>query len=75
MTIHLSKLLKMIKSEAEAVSAQMAALEKEGSAISVTSMIQLQLIMNKFSQITDLGSTTVTLFNQSFRNMISNVLR
>ena len=75
MTIHLSKLLQMIQKEASAVSTKMASLQKQGTSISVVGMISLQLTMNKFSQIADLGSTTVTLFNQSFRNMVSNVLR
>lgn len=75
MTVDLNKLIGMIQKEAKAVSEKMASMAKMGSSISVTAMISLQLTMNKFSQIADLGSTTVSLFNQSFRNMISNVLR
>lgn len=75
MTIHLQKLLEMIGREAKAVSDKMQCLACAGTSISVVGMISMQLTMNKFTQMADLGSTTVTLFNQSFRNMISNVLR
>lgn len=75
MSIHLGNLLKMIQHEAKAVSTQMKKLACMGTSISVTGMLQMQLTMNKFSQISDLGSTTITLFNQSFQTMISNVLR
>ncbi|MBS0621474.1 MAG: DUF5407 family protein [Verrucomicrobia bacterium] len=75
MTLNLSKLLTMISAQAKAVSAKMGCLACQGTSISVVGMISLQLAMNKFSQIADLGSTTVTLFNQTFQNMISNVLR
>ncbi len=75
MTVNIGKLVGMIQKEAKAVSEQMAKMSAAGSSISVTSMIKLQLTMNKFSQIADLGSTTVSLFNQSFKTMISNVLR
>lgn len=75
MAIHLSNLLKAIQGQANAISAQMHCLQCQGSAISVVTMLQLQLTMNKFSQISDLGSTSISLFNQSFKTMISNVLR
>ncbi len=75
MTIHLGNLLKMIQGEAKAVSAKMKCLQCQGTSISVTGMISLQLTMNKFSQIADLGSTTVSMFNQSFKTMIGNILR
>jgi hypothetical protein len=75
MAIHLDQLLKMIQDQAKAVSTQLASMAKAGTSIDVVAMIKMQLTMNKFSQISDLGSTTVTIFNQSFRNMISNILR
>ncbi len=75
MSVSLKTLIDAIQKEANAVSAQMKKLKNEGSKISVVDMIALQLTMNKFSQIADLGSTTVSLFNQSFKTMISNVLR
>jgi hypothetical protein len=75
MSVHLGNLLKMIQSEAKAVSAKMKTLQCQGTSISVVGMISLQLTMNKFSQIADLGSTTVSMFNQSFKTMISNILR
>jgi cytochrome c-type biogenesis protein CcmH/NrfF len=75
MAVHLSNLLKAIQAEANAISSQMHCLQCQGSAINVVTMLQLQLTMNKFSQISDLGSTSISLFNQSFKTMITNVLR
>ena len=48
---------------------------KGKSGISVEVMLKLQMAMNKFSQITDLGSTTISLYNQSVKTAISNILR
>jgi predicted lipid-binding transport protein (Tim44 family) len=75
MTVHLGKLLQMIQQQAGAVSTALASMQKQGTSISVVSMITMQMYMNKFSQIADLGSTTVSVFNQSFKTMISNILR
>lgn len=75
MTINLGKLLKMIDTQAAEVKSKMDEMSKQGSSISVSGMLMMQLTMNKFSQMADLGSTTISLFNQSFKTMIQNVMR
>lgn len=75
MSIDVGSLMGMIQTEAKAVKAQMQKLAAQGSSINVSSMIMMQLTMNKFSQIADLGSTTISIFNSSFKTMINNVLR
>ena len=75
MTIHLGKLLAAIDKEANAVKKKMACLQGQATSINVSTMLSLQLLMNKFSQISDLGSTTISLFNRSFSTMIQNINR
>jgi hypothetical protein len=73
MSVNLDKLIELIDSASKNVSTQLGCMSKAGSQINVTAMIQLQMTMNKFTQIADLGSTCVSLFNNAFRSMISNI--
>ncbi len=75
MSVNLGALLKAIETEANAVKSKMKCLQGQKSSINVATMLSLQLLMNKFSQIADLGSTTISLFNRSFQTMISNIQR
>ncbi len=75
MSINLGTLLKAIQKEADAVKAKMKCLQGQATSINVATMLSLQMIMNKFSQISDLGSTTISLFNRTFQTMISNISR
>jgi hypothetical protein len=73
MSVNLGPLEKLIQQASQNVSAQLKCMSAAGSQINVTAMISLQMTMNKFTQIADLGSTAVSLFNNAFRSMISNI--
>jgi len=75
MTINLSGILQMIQTQADNVSGLLASMQASGKSLSITSMIKLQMAMNKFSQISDLGSTTISLYNRSIQTAIQNVQR
>ncbi len=72
-SLGLGKIFDAIAKQKSVVSGWSSALSAAGSSISVTAMIQLQMAYNVFEQVSNLGSTSVSVFNQICQTAIRNI--
>jgi hypothetical protein len=55
------------------VQAQMDLLKKAGSTISISDMFQMQMLMNKLSQLSEMSSSVISASNSAIASMARNV--
>ena len=71
--IQKSDLTSTIQLATEAVKTKLAELKTSGSSINIVQMFEMQMLMNKLSQISEMSTSVVSASNSAIASMARNV--
>lgn len=72
-TIQKRDLTETIKLATNAVADKLAELKKSGSSINIVQMFEMQMLMNKLSQLSEMSTSVVSASNSAIASMARNV--